>query len=257
MKEPLAGCRILVADDQPSPLEGLIRYLQAAGALVRIETSVPAAKIAISEGNIDIALVDIDFLPFDVLAKMRSLSPNLPPPPEEGAGYKLTRWVRDNFPDTWIVVMSAHRIDVADQIAGFDNGGDAFFEKVRGPALALSVVTSVLGRRRSRRGKTAKFRGFCFDLGAHILRAISGEEVPLTDAEFRLLEALISSPGKRQSRSYLHESAFLKPHDGFDRAVDTLVLKLRKKLVREGASDPISSVHGYGYRFEAEVQFEQ
>jgi DNA-binding response OmpR family regulator len=81
----------------------------------------------------------------------------------------------------------------------------------------------------------------------------SGEEVSLTPSEFRLLRVLASSPGRVFSREELIAHALGQDFAGFDRTVDAHVKNLRQKI----EADPrhprhILTVHGLGYRFQAE-----
>jgi DNA-binding response OmpR family regulator len=72
----------------------------------------------------------------------------------------------------------------------------------------------------------------------------------LTRKEFELLEVLVSNPGRAFSREFLVERIWGSDFDGFDRAVDTHVTRLRRKLGPLG--ERIVTVWGVGYRFTPE-----
>ena len=76
---------------------------------------------------------------------------------------------------------------------------------------------------------------------------INAEEIELTPKEYELLKLMASNPGRAFSREYLLENIWGYEYDGFDRTVDTHILRLRKKLGTTG--DRISTVWGVGYRF--------
>lgn len=80
---------------------------------------------------------------------------------------------------------------------------------------------------------------------------IGGEEAELTPKEYELLRLMASNPGRAFSREYLLENVWGYEYDGFDRTVDTHILRLRKKLGPMG--DRISTVWGVGYRFARDV----
>jgi DNA-binding response OmpR family regulator len=87
------------------------------------------------------------------------------------------------------------------------------------------------------------------DLTAREVRR-DGVAVPMTPAEFRLLEILASNPGRAWTRADLGERAFGLEHDALDRTIDAHVMNLRRKLERDRSKpDLIQTVFGIGYRF--------
>ena len=69
--------------------------------------------------------------------------------------------------------------------------------------------------------------------------------------EFDLLRLLASNPGRVFSRDYLLNRLWGESYDGFDRTVDTHILRLRKKLGGRGSpGDRIVTLWGVGYKFE-------
>ncbi len=80
---------------------------------------------------------------------------------------------------------------------------------------------------------------------------IGDEELDLTPKEYELLKLMSANPGRAFSRDFLLEHIWGYEYDGFDRTVDTHILRLRKKLGPLG--DRISTVWGVGYRFAREA----
>jgi DNA-binding response OmpR family regulator len=78
---------------------------------------------------------------------------------------------------------------------------------------------------------------------------LDGETLDLTPKEFDLLVLLASHPGRAYSREFLLENLWGYDYDGFDRTVDSHIVRLRKKLGPLG--DKIATVWGVGYRFTA------
>ena len=73
------------------------------------------------------------------------------------------------------------------------------------------------------------------------------QEVSLTPKEFDLLLLFVSNPGRAFNREFLIERLWGDAYDGFDRAVDNHIRRLRSKLGDFG--DKITTVWGLGYRF--------
>lgn len=76
---------------------------------------------------------------------------------------------------------------------------------------------------------------------------IGKDELALTPKEFDLLLLFVSNPGRAFNREFLIERLWGDAYDGFDRAVDNHIRRLRSKLGEFG--DKITTVWGLGYRF--------
>jgi DNA-binding response OmpR family regulator len=83
------------------------------------------------------------------------------------------------------------------------------------------------------------------------IATLDGKAMHLTRKEFELLHVLVSNPGRAFSREFLVERIWGSDFDGFDRAVDTHVTRLRRKLGPLG--ERIVTVWGVGYRFMPEA----
>ena len=81
--------------------------------------------------------------------------------------------------------------------------------------------------------------------------AWQGHWLDLTVLEFRMFRLLLSRPGRVFSRVQLLNSLHTDDRDVSDRAIDSHVKNLRKKIQAVDANfDCIESVYGVGYRFE-------
>ena len=79
----------------------------------------------------------------------------------------------------------------------------------------------------------------------------NGTEIPLTASEWKLLSVFIKNAGNVLSREQLIETAFGIDFDAYDRAIDTHIKNLRRKIEKNPHSpEYIRTVHGFGYRFE-------
>jgi len=98
---------------------------------------------------------------------------------------------------------------------------------------------------------TVRFAGLVFDLDACTLTRQSGESIPLTRGEFRLLRLFVSRPGRVLNRDALLDASANRRFEPFDRSVDALIGRLRRKIEAD-PKEPrlIVTVPGEGYRFD-------
>jgi two-component system, OmpR family, response regulator len=98
------------------------------------------------------------------------------------------------------------------------------------------------------------FAGWSLDETARDLISPAGQRVDLTSSEYDLLMAFLRQPGQPLSRGALLSVLRGREWTYFDRSIDTMVARLRKKLV-DGSDRPplIRSVRGVGYVFCAAV----
>jgi class 3 adenylate cyclase len=102
--------------------------------------------------------------------------------------------------------------------------------------------------------ETLSFEGFTLDLAGRCLRDRCGLEVRLTRSEFALLTEFVRHPGRVLSRDQLLDAAAGRRAEPYDRSVDVLVGRLRRKI-EPAPKVPrlIITVLGEGYKFAAKV----
>ena len=102
------------------------------------------------------------------------------------------------------------------------------------------------------------FAGWTLDATTRDLADAAGRRVNLTSSEFELLMAFVRQPGQPLSRAALLGVLRGRAWSYFDRSIDTLVARLRKKIDAEPGPPPlIRSVRGVGYVFCAGVSLPQ
>jgi len=95
-----------------------------------------------------------------------------------------------------------------------------------------------------------QFAGFVLDLDGRALSDSTGADVPLTTAEFQLLATFVRAPGRVLSRDHLRLSVAGRHAEAFDRSVDVLVGRLRRKIEPDvDTPSLIITVTGAGYKF--------
>jgi TolB-like protein/DNA-binding winged helix-turn-helix (wHTH) protein len=101
-----------------------------------------------------------------------------------------------------------------------------------------------------------RFAGLTFDLAACTLTRDSGEPIPLTRGEFALLRLFVSRHGRALSRDTILNAISDRPLEPFDRSIDVLVSRLRRKIEPDPkAPRLIVTVPGEGYRFDGKPSF--
>ena len=161
-------------------------------------------------------------------------------------GFEVLREIRVSS-DTPIIILTA-RDDSEDIIIGFEGGADDYLSKPFNPTELLLRAQAILRRTDGSKGLSNIIVGpLDFDLSRQ-QATVGDRQVRLTGAEGRVLEALMRSPGKVQSREHLTEFALGRSITSYDRALDTHISHLRRKLGRDDQHQtPIRSVRGTGY----------
>ncbi len=152
--------------------------------------------------------------------------------------------------DTGILMLTARGEDF-DQIDGFEAGADDYVVKPYSVRVLLERIRALQRRRTSEEAEpvveTLECMGVKVDLRRHQV-FVGDQELELTRSEFKLLQTLITEPGRAYERSELIESALGEDTLVLERTIDVHIRAIRRKL---GAlADVIETVRGVGYRFK-------
>lgn len=163
-------------------------------------------------------------------------------------GWDVCREIR-SFSDVPIIMLTARREEM-DRISGLTMGADDYVVKPFSPRELAARVRAVLRRGRTRQETVLTYGDLTMDLEKRMV-SLKGKPVFLTPHEYRLLEALLSAPGKSFTREELLEHLYPKGEAVvIDRVVDVHIGKLRQKIETDPASPKlILTVRGMGYRF--------
>jgi two-component system, OmpR family, response regulator len=175
-------------------------------------------------------------------------------------GMQLLRHVRaqSQIP----VIILTGRTEEADRVMGLELGADDYLTKPFSPRELLARIRTVL--RRAHAGQEVhgapvcrayRIPGWELNLRTRKLTAADGAQVPLSNGEFNLLAALLSTANRVVTRDQLIEMSRRYDNEVYDRAVDVQILRLRRKLERNPA-DPqiIITERGAGYRIAVPVE---
>ena len=145
------------------------------------------------------------------------------------------------------IIMITARVEEIDRLLGLELGADDYICKPFSPREVVARVKAVLRRVHSSGGIA---RGG-LEIDREMFSAsLDGKNLHLTPVEFSLLDSLGSHPGRVWSRDQLMNEMYPDYRVVSDRAVDTHIKNLRKKLA-EVAPDRelVESVYGVGYRY--------
>ena len=156
------------------------------------------------------------------------------------------------------ILMLTARSTELDKVLGLELGADDYLTKPFSMRELLARVGALLRRVESLRAQSRPAEDESAIVRADLTidpltrEVISaGQRVQLTAREFDLLRLLASNPGRVFSREYLLDRLWGEEYGGFDRTVDTHILRLRKKLGGPGSpGERIVTLWGVGYKFE-------
>lgn len=155
------------------------------------------------------------------------------------------------------VIMLTAKGEDEDRIVGLELGADDYLPKPFNPKELLARINAVLRRTDPRRESVAAAEiieagGLFLNRSRRSVSAGSAEQ-ELSSTEYKLLEALMTHPGRVLSRDELLNFARGKDFGPFDRSIDVHISKVRSKI--ESLQDGrrcIKTVWGSGYMFEVE-----
>lgn len=231
---------ILYVDDDPEMLELVTRILENEGYQVAGAGNGDEMRVQLDKGDVDLVLLDLML------------------PGEDGL--TLARGLRAES-DVPVVIVSG-RNDVIDKVVGLEVGADDYVTKPFHPRELTARISSVLRRYRvttggddaSGRDQVARFEGWSLDLSSHRLASPEDHSVTLTGYEFRVLETFVRNPGRVLSRETILKRAADRAWDPFDRSVDVVIGKLRRKLDDDPKSPRfIKTIRSGGYMMVADV----
>ncbi|MBB6242136.1 response regulator [Rhodanobacter sp. MP1X3] len=216
---------ILIVEDENDLSSVMADYVSAAGYEVRVIADGREALASVQRAMPDLIVLDI-------------MLPNLD-------GLALCRAVRE-FSEVPIIMVTA-RVQEIDRLLGLEIGADDYLCKPFSPRELVARIKAIL-RRSHKPDNNARL----IDINeAERSVRIGSQLLDLTPTEYSLLAAMTKRQGAIFSRAQLLDLASRDTLDVTDRAVDSHIKNLRRKLaVVMPDAEVIHSVYGLGYRFE-------
>lgn len=172
-------------------------------------------------------------------------------------GFAICQAVRSRYDG--VIMMLTGMDEDTDRILGLELGADEYLTKPVAPPVVVAHLRAHLRRAQSgdkaaaSRLQPLRFGSLHIDPSAR-RATLDGVAMPLTSAEFDALWHLAANAGRPVSRDMLFELQRGIRHDGIDRSIDMLIVRLRKRLGgAELAAQRIKTVRGKGYLFNPDA----
>jgi two-component system, OmpR family, response regulator len=230
---------ILIVEDDRETRNLIAKYLRANSCNVMTAADGREMLLAMTDHRIDLLILDVML------------------PGEDGLTLCRKVRVQSQIP---IIMLTARGEDV-DRILGLEMGADDYLPKPFNPRELLARINAVLRRQAAAQtassveGATAlTFLGWRIDIRLRELRNPEGARVAITSAEFDLLRTFCERPGRVLSRDSLLDLTQGRSAGSFERSIDVLVSRIRRKI----EPDPheatlIKTVRSGGYMFTPRV----
>lgn len=228
---------ILVVDDDPEIRRLLSRFLADQGFRVTAAGSRAEFEDRLSDGHIDLVILDV-MLP-------------------DGSGLEICQSLRNRNPEICIILVTALKEEV-DRIVGLELGADDYLGKPFSPRELVARIRAVLRRAGDSSSPIDlrgcyRFAGYVADPMARTVTNPNGPNIDLTGAEFQLLQALLERPGRILSREQLLDLTQGREASVVDRSIDVLISRIRRKFRDAGGDDIVKTVRNGGYQLSTRV----
>ncbi len=220
--------KILVVDDELKITRLVRDYLHQAGFAVVEASDGEGALRAARAHDLDLIVLDLGLPGMD--------------------GLDVTRKLRQS--SAVPIIMLTARADESDRIVGLELGADDYVVKPFSPKELVARIRAVLRRVgvQETGDEIVESGGIRIDLGRRTVTA-DGSRVELTPTEFDLLAAMASQPGRVFTRAQLLDVIHGIAIDSYERAIDTHIKNLRRKIESDSAQPRhVLTVHGVGYK---------
>ncbi|MDQ2822099.1 MAG: response regulator [Pseudomonadota bacterium] len=221
------GARVMIVEDEPELAALVADYARAGGFDAQVFGDGAQALAAALARPPDVLVLDLMLPGLDGLSVCRALraapaSATLP------------------------IIMVTAKVEEIDRLLGLDSGADDYLCKPFSPRELVARIKALL--RRS--GGFAQVPVLNIDAAGQRV-FIHGQPLDLTPTEFALLAGMARHPGMVFSRARLLDLVAQDKLDTSDRAIDSHIKNLRRKL---GAvlpdTEPITALYGLGYRLD-------
>ena len=231
---------ILVVEDDRETRTLIAKYLRTNACNVATAADGREMTRAMTDHRVDLLILDVML------------------PGEDGLS--LCRKVRAES-QVPIIMLTARGEDV-DRIVGLEMGADDYMPKPFNPRELLARINAVLRRQQAARNASTiegasalSFQGWHIDLRLRELRNPEGARVAMTSAEFDLLRTFCERPGRVLSRDSLLDLTQGRNAGSFERSIDVLVSRIRRKIEPDPQEATlIKTVRSGGYVFTPRVE---
>ena len=221
---------ILVIEDEPDIQKNLEYNITREGFKVLTASSISDAQIIIKSKEVSLMILDL-MLP-------------------DGSGLDLCRSIKsDPLTESIPIIILTAKDDEVDRVVGFELGADDYVTKPFSVRELILRVKAVLKRGQTKKEMVEVERQFGdlkIDINSHEV-FVDNIQINLTALEFKLLNKLVETRGRVQSRDQLLEDVWGYSAEVTTRTVDTHIKRLRNKLGSMGKY--VQTIRGVGYKF--------
>ncbi len=237
MNAPLSS--ILIVEDDPEIRRLLADFMRKEGFETECADGGKAMDMALQRMRPDLIVLDLML------------------PGEDGLSICRRLRATDDIP----ILMLTAKSDEVDRVVGLEMGADDYLAKPFAPRELLARVRAILRRTRAATPRFLvrryAFDQFVIDLDRRSVESPDSDQasLQLTSAEFDLLSCFVQRPRRVLTRDQILDWTHGRSAEPFDRTVDMLISRLRKKLeVASPGSSLITTVRNGGYLFTAAVK---
>jgi two-component system OmpR family response regulator len=229
---------ILIVDDDAELRQLLLEYFKERDYTVLLADGGVQMWEQLDKNPVDLVILDLMLPGEDGLTLCRNLRANSKTP----------------------ILMLTAKGDEMDRIVGLEMGADDYLHKPFIPRELLARVKNILrrsgdGREDNRNARALHFSGWVLDLDARHLVDGSGVIVSLPAGEFRILKLLAENPNRVLSRDQLLDVSSGREAGPFDRTIDVMISRLRRRLHDDGGDSAlIKTVRSEGYLLASKVE---
>jgi DNA-binding response OmpR family regulator len=217
--------RVLIVEDEPEMAGLLSKGLQEEQFQVSVARDGRSALEMSSSAAFDVILLDV------MLPQMN--------------GLEVTRQLRRQEKETPVLMLTA-RDSLGDVVTGLDAGADDYLTKPFSFLELLARIRALARRNEFRRKNVLEARDLVLDVNTlKVFRA--GQEIHLSQTEFRLLEMLVRHAGRVVTRSEILSKLWGEERGVTENTLDAFVRLLRKKVDRQAETSLIQTHRGFGY----------
>jgi DNA-binding response OmpR family regulator len=222
--------KILLIEDDPSIVGAVNKLLQTEQFDVDTAATLSEANAHLDSFSYDLLVIDWE----------------LP----DGSGVDLCRNLRRRGVAIPTLILTG-RSQISDKEQGLGNGADDYVTKPFDGREFVARVKALLRRPATYVGSVLKRADLQLDSSSKRVTR-SGRDIDLQPHEIKVLEFLMRNPDIVFSTDQLMRHCWSSEQEVTDEAVYTCIRRLRKKITQEGEKQLITTVHGSGYRFDAQ-----
>jgi len=222
--------KILVIDDEPKAREYMRSGLTESGYVVDVAENGRDGLFMAQEYHYDLILLDVMMPELDGWSVMKTLDKQINAP----------------------VIFLTAKGTVEDRIKGLELGADDYLVKPFSFAELLARIRTALRRgSHAKRDELLVVADLQLDMAKRRVER-AGIRIDLTNKEFNLLQLFMLNIGQVLSRTLIASRVWDMNFDSDTNVVDVAVRRLRQKVDEPFGAPIIHTVHGVGYRCEAE-----